>query len=160
MSYCMTCGKETQMISATCSNCGAQMVQIAVSGAPPRESAAKFWLKEWFSFSGRISRRSYWLGHELPMFGVVLISVILDRLLNAQGVIPAITLFLLVWPSVATQVKRAHDRGRSGWFLMLALLPIISIWPTIELGFLRGDAGANRFGPDPLAARSLDLARR
>jgi uncharacterized membrane protein YhaH (DUF805 family) len=149
MSFCMTCGQETQLVAATCSNCGAQMVQGVLTGAPKRESV-KFWLAEWFSFSGRISRRSFWLGHELPLLGILFLCLILDGLLKLHGVIIEICLLLLVWPNFATQVKRAHDRGRSGWFVLLGLVPIASIWPAIELGFLRGDMGPNRFGADPL----------
>jgi uncharacterized membrane protein YhaH (DUF805 family) len=157
MSFCMTCGKETQLIAATCSHCGAQMVQDAIMGAPTRESAAKFWIVEWFRFSGRISRSSYWLGHELPMAGIALFAAILDASLNAQGVIAVVVILLLVWPGIAAQVKRAHDRGHPGWFVLLGLVPIIAIWPAIELGFLRGDAGPNRFGPDPLGPARLKL---
>jgi uncharacterized membrane protein YhaH (DUF805 family) len=160
MSFCMTCGRETQLIAATCSNCGAQMVQDAITGAPSRESAAKFWLVEWFRFSGRISRSSFWLGHELPMAGIVLFSAIVDALLKAQGVITGILVVLLIWPGVASRVKRAHDRGRSGWFVLLGVVPIVAIWPAIEIAFLRGDVGPNRFGPDPLGPAILKLTDR
>ena len=160
MSLCMTCGQETQLVTATCSNCGAQMVQGVLTGAGKRESAAKFWLVEWFSFSGRISRRSFWLGHELPMFGIIFLCLILDGLLKTQAWITEACIFLLVWPNVATQVKRAHDRGRSGWFVLLGLVPVVSIWPAIELLFLRGDVVPNRFGEDPLRASTLTLSGR
>ena len=160
MSLCMTCGQETQLVAATCSNCGAQMVQGVMTGAPKRESAAKFWLIEWFSFSGRISRRTFWLAHELPMLGIVLLCVFLDSLLKTNGVIIEVCILLLAWPNIATQVKRAHDRGRSGWFVLLGLVPVLSIWPGIELGFLRGDVGPNRFGADPLGASTLTLSGR
>jgi uncharacterized membrane protein YhaH (DUF805 family) len=136
------------------------MVQGVLTGAPKRESAAKFWLIEWFSFSGRISRRSFWLGHELPMLGIVFLCLFLDVLLHAHGLITEACILLLVWPNLATQVKRAHDRGRSGWFILLALVPIVSIWPAIELGFLRGDVGPNRFGEDPLGMSTLTLSGR
>lgn len=53
MSPCMTCGRETQMTSATCSNCGARIVQGPLLTRPAGESTAKFWLREWFSFQGR-----------------------------------------------------------------------------------------------------------
>ncbi len=53
--------------------------------------------------------------------------------------------------ALAVSVKRCHDRDRSGWFLLIYFIPIIGeLWVSIELGFLRGTAGANRFGPDPL----------
>ena len=64
---------------------------------------------------------------------------------------------LLVWPALAVSVKRWHDRDRSGWWVLLNLVPVIGwLWALIDNGFLRGTAGPNRFGEDPLApARSL-----
>jgi uncharacterized membrane protein YhaH (DUF805 family) len=47
-------------------------------------------------------------------------------------------------------VKRCHDRNRSGWFLLIGWLPIMNLWLFIELGFLAGTVGPNRFGlPEP-----------
>ena len=42
-------------------------------------------------------------------------------------------------------------RGRSGWFQLIMLIPIIgSIWLLVEVGFLRGTVGSNKYGDDPL----------
>jgi uncharacterized membrane protein YhaH (DUF805 family) len=150
MSLCLTCGHETQMASASCSNCGARMVQGPLLVPPTGESAAKFWLREWFSFQGRISRSSFWLQHELPMTGILLMALFLDTVLKANGAVAGIVMLLSVWPNAATCVKRAHDRGRSGWFVILMAVPLLSIWPLIELYFLKGTNGVNEFGPDPL----------
>ncbi len=51
---------------------------------------------------------------------------------------------------VSFQVRRCHDRDRSGWFVLLWLLPILNIWGLIEMYFLAGTPGTNRFGADPL----------
>lgn len=60
---------------------------------------------------------------------------------------------LQVWISLAIGVKRYHDRDRKGWWLLIVLIPVIgSLWLFVVLGFLKGTEGANRFGPDPLAA--------
>jgi len=81
-----------------------------------------------------------------------------------------------MWILVAATIKRLHDRNRSGWWIMalciapplldkignglddwgvLDLFPLIasllSLWGVVELGFLRGTGGPNRFGADPLA---------
>jgi uncharacterized membrane protein YhaH (DUF805 family) len=69
----------------------------------------------------------------------------------AKGAISGLVSLVLLVPSLAGGVKRAHDRDRSGWFLLLWLLPIIGwIWLFVVLGFLRGTDGPNRFGRDPL----------
>ncbi|GHU87403.1 hypothetical protein AGMMS49941_10860 [Deferribacterales bacterium] len=47
-------------------------------------------------------------------------------------------------------IKRCHDRNRSGWFILLFLVPIVNLWAIIELGFLRGTVGDNKYGCDPL----------
>jgi len=69
------------------------------------------------------------------------------------AVTAGIVLFLFIfWTSLAVGAKRCHDRGRSGWFQLISLIPFIgSLWLLVELGILKGKEGGNRFGPDPLA---------
>ena len=120
-----------------------------------------------FSFHGRISRSEYWLK------GVLLGSLIATVLLfigigidvalgnidikntppdpNMRGPIVAILIYLIwvIWTGLAMQVKRWHDRDKSGWFVLINLIPIVgAVWSLIELGFLRGTIGPNRYGPD------------
>lgn len=53
----------------------------------------------------------------------------------------------LVWPSLAVQTKRWHDRNRSGFWNLILFVPIAgAIWGMTELGFLKGTAGANLYG--------------
>ncbi len=57
----------------------------------------------------------------------------------------------LVYPGINLGIKRFHDRDKSGWWVLIILVPIIGpIWYFIEAGCLRGTVGPNRFGPDPL----------
>ncbi len=69
------------------------------------------------------------------------------------AVTAGIVLFLFIfWTSLAVGAKRCHDRGRSGWFQLISLIPFIgSLWLLVELGILKGKEGENRFGSDPLA---------
>jgi uncharacterized membrane protein YhaH (DUF805 family) len=100
---------------------------------------------------------------EFSAFGAALLSFVV-------ALFPA-------WIVLATGVKRLHDRNKSAWWLLLFyLLPgvlqgigetagdlgivlmiagiAISIWALVEVGFLRGTVGPNRYGPDPLEART------
>ena len=66
----------------------------------------------------------------------------------------SIIVFLLyipmIWIGLALGVKRWHDRGKSGWWVLIALIPIVGgIWTFVECGCLRGTVGPNQFGPDP-----------
>ena len=131
-----------------------QLVQTGPVYAPP--SLGKFL----FSFQGRISRYQYWVRFFIPYVVLYLVAIAIDLLMgmyNAQsglGLLSTILSLLAIWPSLAILVKRCHDRDRSGWFLLISLIPIVgAIWLFVEIGCLRGSIGENRFGPDPVAAR-------
>lgn len=106
-----------------------------------------------FSFSGRMNRQPYWLigiaiGFASGIIGAVGATVLPSSLatLGYTGLVIA-----SLWISLALGVKRAHDRGRSGLFLLLFLVPLLNLWPLVELLFIPGTPGENKFGPDPLA---------
>ena len=62
-----------------------------------------------------------------------------------------ITLVVLAWVVLAVAAKRWHDRNKSALWILFTLIPIIGqIWTLVELGFIRGTKGHNRFGPDPM----------
>ena len=106
-----------------------------------------------FSFKGRIGRATWWLYGVGAMVGLGLLLTALLRIAGVESERAAgIVSLLLLWPSLAISVKRWHDRGKSGWWVLVGLIPVIGgLWLLIENGLLRGSAGANRFGPDPLA---------
>ena len=59
----------------------------------------------------------------------------------------------LKWIGLSVQVKRWHDRGKSGWWGLINLIPIIGqVWVFIECGVLRSTAGDNRFGRDSVSS--------
>ncbi len=111
-----------------------------------------------FSFQGRIRRLHYWLA----AIGVgvvvgVIISVLSPMSGLAQGTPNPIFMALFgllyivdIYISLALGAKRCHDRDKSAWFLAIGLIPLIgAIWLLVELGFLDGTQGPNRFGPSP-----------
>ena len=97
-----------------------------------------------FSFKGRLNRKPFWL----YQIGVALVTSVPFFL--GGGWLAAI---LELWAQAALGVKRAHDRGRSGWFVLVLLVPLVQIWPFIELWFVRGTRGDNQYGADPLPGR-------
>jgi uncharacterized membrane protein YhaH (DUF805 family) len=110
-----------------------------------------------FEFDERINRAEFWLGTAV-VWGVffvgglvaIFVAVIADEILGALLVL---LLFASVtWMSLAVSVKRWHDRDKSGWWVFIALIPIVGLlWAIIETGFLKGVSGRNEYGPDPLA---------
>ncbi len=102
---------------------------------------------------GRLSRRAFWLYGVAVLLGLNLLGVVL---LGIAGVrtetAEAWVNLLLVWPAVAVSIKRWHDRDKSGWWVLVALVPVVGwVWMLVDNGCIRGTAGPNRYGPDPLA---------
>lgn len=112
------------------------------------------------SREGRIPRKVYWLNFVLPYIAISLVASLVDLALGMGdgGVSPISAIFILIaiWPSICVGVKRCHDRDKSGWWLLINLVPVVgSLWWFIEFGCLRGTIGPNRFGPDPVAPARL-----
>jgi uncharacterized membrane protein YhaH (DUF805 family) len=124
------------------------------------------------SFDGRINRQKWWLGLIVLMiiqwiFYIVVAMIFgggmmtgidpqdpaaVNRALGALMVPIIILVLVFLWPTLAIYAKRWHDRGKSGWWMLIILIPLIGpIWTLVELGFLRGTEGQNQYGPDPLA---------
>lgn len=117
-----------------------------------------------FSFQGRITRSTFWLKFSIPVMLGYLVSWFLDVKMGTSfqpgnvGVIYLAFALLAIGPTLAVNIKRAHDRGRSGWFILLFFIPLVNFWPIIELGFLRGTMGSNQYGPDPAAVAAAGPA--
>jgi uncharacterized membrane protein YhaH (DUF805 family) len=114
------------------------------------------WKYLFTSFEGRIGRQQMWLGI-IVLIVIGIVASILDLILGTAsddgiGIISAIVSLISIYPSIALYAKRWHDRGKSGWWSLILLVPVIGvIWWLIECGFLRGTEGPNQYGPDPLA---------
>lgn len=105
----------------------------------------------YLSLQGRIDRRSFWLRGVLAL---LVLGVVLTMLLEIAGLRtePAERLanLLILWPAIAVSAKRWHDRDRSAWWVLVALIPLIGqLWLLIDNGFVAGTRGANRFGEVP-----------
>ena len=103
-----------------------------------------------FSPKGRISRSSIWAYGGLSL--ITLIASIFAYTAESGLGIMLITCWFLMsaYAGTMVQIKRYHDRDKSGWWIFTELIPLYNIWATIELMFLRGTRGPNRYGADPL----------
>jgi uncharacterized membrane protein YhaH (DUF805 family) len=129
-----------------------------------RELLAKGEEMDWqyllLSFEGRITRKQFWL--TILVFIVIgVVAGLIDAVLHtpavgSSGIVGLLVSLAMIYPALALYAKRWHDRGKSGWWTLIGLIPIVgAIWLLIELGFLRGTPGANKYGPDPLGAVAL-----
>ena len=121
-------------------------------------------LKNYAVFSGRSRRSEYWF---FALFYLILYAVcaIVDGLTGSFdrasgiGLFTGVLTLALQIPSLSVSVRRLHDTGRSGWWLLIAFVPLIGA--IILLVFLVQDseAGANRFGSNPKAGVPLSAVR-
>jgi uncharacterized membrane protein YhaH (DUF805 family) len=101
-----------------------------------------------FGFSGREKRLPWWIATILVDLALGMIYAIFGHP-RPSGLVLLLLAPPLIWISVAVQVKRWHDRDKSGWWFLMNFVPIIGLlWVLIECGFLRGSPGPNRFGDE------------
>jgi uncharacterized membrane protein YhaH (DUF805 family) len=106
------------------------------------------------SFEGRINRGKFWAGYVvLWVISAIVVGILFGALGDSASfwVLYPVAVAILFVAGLAVQIKRWHDRNKSGWWILIALIPIIGpIWALIETGFLPGTPGPNDYGPDPL----------
>lgn len=110
-----------------------------------------------FSLKGRITRKTFVMT-QLCVLVFFWIFVLLHNLIGEvqSSLIFVFKLLLMytiltftTWISLATHVKRWHDRNKSGWMVLINLIVILILWSLIELCFYQGTKGNNKYGPDP-----------
>jgi uncharacterized membrane protein YhaH (DUF805 family) len=101
------------------------------------------------SFQGRIPRSTFWWGSLcLGVVFVVLLTVLEQGFGRAS---PLILYPPVFWAVAALATKRLHDRGKSPFWFLLLLIPLLGpLWLFIDLYFRRGTPGENQYGPDSL----------
>ncbi|MFT7652779.1 MAG: uncharacterized membrane protein YhaH (DUF805 family) [Limisphaerales bacterium] len=107
-------------------------------------------LKNYAVFQGRASRQQYWMFLLFNLI-VTIATVFLDSMVGANGILVLLYPLAVLIPSIAVAIRRLHDTDRSGWWLLIALVPLIgSIWLLVLFVF-RGTEGSNQYGEDPHA---------
>jgi uncharacterized membrane protein YhaH (DUF805 family) len=115
-------------------------------------------LSKYVVFRGRSSRSAYWWFY-LFGFLVLLAAVIIDYALGTYPIIYGLVALALLLPNLAVLVRRLHDSGHSGWWVLIGILPIIGA--IVLLVFtLQGSEPPNQWGngPDERAVGASGLA--
>lgn len=120
------------------------------AGAAPSmglPDAVRAVLTQYAGFSGRARRSEYWW-FALASFLASVVASIIDAAIGVSILEWILTLALLV-PSLAVAVRRLHDTGRSGWWLLMGLIPLVGA--IVLLVFFCQDSrpGTNQYGPSP-----------
>jgi uncharacterized membrane protein YhaH (DUF805 family) len=112
-------------------------------------------LQKYFVLDGRARRMEYWmfaLVNSVIGLALVFVEAVVTGEIPEEGstLSTAYSLVVLI-PSITVGVRRLHDTGRSGWWLLIALIPILGAIVLLVFMVLDGDAGPNEYGPDPKA---------
>ena len=114
-------------------------------------------LKKYAVFSGRSRRMEYWY---FVLFNII-VSIVLgtiDALLGTLGsgmgvgLLSGIYGLAILIPSLAVTVRRLHDTDRTGWWILIALVPLIGGIVLLVFALLEGTPGPNRYGLNPKEA--------
>lgn len=112
------------------------------------------WKYLFTSFDGRINREPFWAG-VLVLIGINIIFAIIGGILGAilgpLSYLATIGSLVMIYPAVALYAKRWHDQSRSGWWTLVALIPLLgAIYLIYMLGIKEGEPAANQYGQNPL----------
>jgi uncharacterized membrane protein YhaH (DUF805 family) len=105
------------------------------------------------TFAGRARRTEYWYFALLNTIASIALAVAFGD----ESAISLIFSLVLIIPSIALGARRLHDIGRSGWWQLIWLVPIIGWIVLIVFFATNGQTGDNRFGPDPKAMPAPEL---
>lgn len=120
-------------------------------------------LKKYAVFNGRARRKEYWL-FMLCNIIVTIVLGLVDMTLGLYseesgfGLLSGLYALAVIIPSIALSIRRLHDTGRSGWWILISLVPVIG--PLVLLVFYVMDStpGDNEYGPNPKEAPQAELA--
>lgn len=108
-----------------------------------------FW-KNYVNFSGRTRRAGFWY----PWLCLVIINIVLgiiDGILFQASILSGIFSLAVLIPGISLSTRRLHDIGKSGWWYLIAFIPLIGGILLIIWWAKEGDKGDNAYGPDPKA---------
>jgi len=104
-------------------------------------------LSQFATFSGRARRSEYWW---FALFStlVYVAAILVDVLLRTEMVTLAAVLVLLL-PTWAVTVRRLHDTSRSGWWLLVQIIPLVGALVMLVFTLQNSHAFTNQYGPSP-----------
>lgn len=104
-------------------------------------------MKKYADFGGRASRKEYWMFFLVNI--IILIALIaIEAAAGGPGILAVLYNFGVIIPNLAVAMRRLHDTDRSGWYILISLVPLVNL---VLLFFMCQDSspGANRFGANP-----------
>ncbi len=113
-------------------------------------------LKKYAQFSGRARRKEYWMFFLFNVIAAFVLGLV-DGLLglggaSGIGLLGGLYTLAVLVPGIAVAMRRLHDTGRSGWWLLVGLVPLVGFIVLLVFMVLPGQSGSNAYGDDPKLA--------
>lgn len=110
-------------------------------------------LKKYAVFRGRAQRKEYWM---FVLFNFIILCFlwILEGLADGPGILPNLYNLAVLVPSLAVTVRRFHDINRTGWWILILLIPIIGFIVLLVFIVQDSQVGKNAYGPNPKIANA------
>ncbi|PGM56765.1 DUF805 domain-containing protein [Bacillus sp. AFS053548] len=105
-------------------------------------------LKNYVVFNGRARRTEYWMFFLFNAIITIILSI-LQSIADIDNILTGIYGLLTILPSLAVGARRLHDSGKSGWWLLIGLIPFIGTIILIIFFCMDSEEGDNRFGANP-----------
>jgi uncharacterized membrane protein YhaH (DUF805 family) len=117
-----------------------------------KQAVTTCFIRKYVDFRGRASRSEYWYFVLANFLLGVAVGLVCAIVAGKSAVFVGVGLMVLVifLPSLAAQVRRLHDTNSSGWWVLLGCIPYVGGLIMVVWYCIKGTAGENRFGPDPL----------
>jgi uncharacterized membrane protein YhaH (DUF805 family) len=108
-------------------------------------------LKKYAVFTGRARRQEYWMFFLFNLI-ITLALAFIEGMLGSPGVLGLLYSLAVLIPAIAVGVRRLHDTNRSGWWMLIGLIPFIGAIVLIIFFVQDSQPGENEYGPNPKAA--------
>jgi uncharacterized membrane protein YhaH (DUF805 family) len=107
--------------------------------------------RKYVVFNGRSSRSEYWWWVLFTIIAGIVFGLV-DNIIGTYPLLFLLSTLAVILPDLAVTVRRLHDRDKSGWWVLIGLIPLIGSFIILIWFVGRGTEGPNRFGEDPLQA--------
>lgn len=113
--------------------------------------AVKVCFSKYVSFSGRACRSEYWYFMLFNLIVSVVLSVV-EGIVDMPGLLVGLYSLAVTLPVLAVTARRLHDTGRSGWWMLIQLIPLVGFIILLLWLVKTGGDTENTYGPSPVAA--------
>ena len=113
------------------------------------QEAIKSVLDNYAVFTGRARRSEYWFWALALFIAEIVVSLLFSASRPLGWILYLVLVLGTIVPGLAVAVRRLHDTGKSGWWLLIGLVPLVGAIILLVFFCIDSDPGSNQYGPSP-----------